>query len=716
MFFLFAFQLFLVFASLCLSAQEDPACAPMPGLMRDLLTVEYWNRKIADRLPVTYNHLLQAGYFSMPSARMGEDGEIGLGYAYVPPYRIYNLRVQPLPQLEISGNYRVFRGVKDPVLSPFGFGEFADKGANFKFALFSAEDSNYHLPGVAVGLEDCIGTRSFYARYLVVTQVFLDLNLEVSIGYGTGRMRGFFGGFAWMPFRNLSPFWLKGFCLTAEYDSIPYKSYRHEPHPKGRKKNSPLNFGFKYRLYDYFDFSLAYIRGNVLACSLSGFYNLGSSTGFLPKIDDPLPYRPLKIIQESGLPVPGLANLIFLFDQQHLDILEIGVFLEEDVKTLRLTVLNETYWEEAEVRCRLNHLLGALVPSDISKVIVVIESEGFPIQEYHFQMDWVRQYHLDQMGEYELNLLTPMTEVSFPKPYTYTVVFKQPIGVFNFELSPKTHTLFGSAHGKFKYALGLNAAFNGFFGKDIFYNILLGCIFFTNLKHLNDFDLLNPSQLINVQTDLVHYYKQKGLTLDQAYLQKNWNLGKGFYARLAAGYFEEMYGGAASEFLFCPVISPWIEGWAIGVEGAVVKKRTYRGLGFTNKIRKLVGFIPTYRKFLGSQYFLNLYYDCAFAETSFKVSLGKFLANDWGVRTEMTRYFPSGLQLSFWCTWTNGHDRVNGKTYYDKGVAISMPLDIFYTYSERTRWRYGMSAWLRDVGAEAIAGMRLYEMISEQRQ
>jgi hypothetical protein len=47
---------------------------------------------------------------------------------------------------------------------------------------------------------------------------------------------------------------------------------------------------------------------------------------------------------------------------------------------------------------------------------------------------------------------------------------------------------------------------------------------------------------------------------------------------------------------------------------------------------------------------------------------------------------------------------------------FSIPFDIFYTYSERTRWNYGMSAWLRDVGVQSMSGLHLYELINDQRQ
>ena len=685
-------------------------------LMNDLQTVEYWNRRINDRFPVTYNHLLQGGYFAMPSARMGDEGEIGFGYSHVPPYRNWNLRCQILKKLELSGNYRIFSGVDDPVLSAFGFGDFSDKGANFKISLFSPEDSDYKLPGVAFGFEDFLGTRSFRAQYLVLTQVFIKHDLEVSLGYGGERIRGFFGGFNIMPFRRSTCKYLQQISLTAEYDATAYHSKSREPHPKGRVKKSPINYGIKYRLWDYLDFSLSHVRGDALAFSVSGFYNWGNTTGLLPKIDDTLPYKSPVNTEPLGCRRPEealVSDIIFAFKQQGFDIWDIYLSYNEcNGKVLRVKTLNDTYRLEHQVRCRLNHMLAALIPSDIAEVIVVIDSEGFPIQEYHYNMEFVRNFAAKKIGPTELNVLTPLTEVTYPDPYTSAHLFGCKRECLNFELTPKTHTLFGSASGKFKYTLGIHAAFNGYIWNDVYYNILFGWTFATNFGQVHNYDRLNPSQLINVRTDSLSYFIQKNITLDQAYLQKNWNVGKGWYAKLSGGYFEEAYGGFAGEFLYYPLNSAW----AVGIEGAVLKKRNYRGLGFTNKIRKLVGFHPTYQKFLGSQYFLNIYYDLACARLDFKLTAGKFLANDWGVRGEVSRYFPSGLRLNFWYTFTNGHDKINGQTYYDKGISFSMPFDVFYTCSERTRWNYGMSAWLRDVGAQGYTGMQLYELINDQRQ
>ena len=133
-------------------------------------------------------------------------------------------------------------------------------------------------------------------------------------------------------------------------------------------------------------------------------------------------------------------------------------------------------------------------------------------------------------------------------------------------------------------------------------------------------------------------------------------------------------------------------------------------------MRKLRNFHPTYVNFFGSQYFLNLYYDWKTISLGFKVSAGKFLANDYGVRYEISRSFPSGFNIGFWYTHTNAHDYLNCQRYQDKGFYVSLPLDILYTKSTRVRWGYGMSAWLRDVGAKAYTGPNLYDIINDNRQ
>jgi hypothetical protein len=695
-----------------LSAQE-PFCNA-GDLITDLMIVDYWDRQQKDSFPVTYNNLMYGGYLNMPSARMGAEGEVAFGYSSVPPYRNYNIRCQPVDWLEVSGNYRIFSGVVDPVLGAYGFGEFSDKGLNLKFSFLHPEDSDYLFPGMAIGFDDVMGTRAFADQYFVVTQVVRSLNLEISLGIGAQRIRGLFGGILYMPFYDSCWSYLKQLAFVAEYDATAYKSTKYEPHPRGHDQTSHINYGIKYRLWDIFDFSVSTVRGKEIAWTASVQYNLGETPGFVPKIDDPLSY-----LEPCGEPIGFLKTedilveeLLCAFRVQGFDILGIWLTTDDECgKLLRMRVLNNVYRLEPIVHERLNALLAILLPSEINTVIIAMEGDGVSVYEYHYYMEFVRDYYAQQISEYELNVITPMRDITCcPADYSHRLYFKDR-GIYAFNLIPKTQILFGSSRGKFKYAYGLNAGVDGFFS-DISYHLLLGWLPVSNIRHSSDIDMLNPSQLINVRTDVIRYYQQNGLTLDTFYLQKIWNLGYGWYTRCAGGYVDMEYGGIGSEVLYCPINSCW----AFGVEVDVLLKRQYNSVGFTTSIRKLNGFTPTYQHFIGQQYFLDIYYNWKVANMDFEVNLGKFLANDVGAKFQVSRYFPSGLRFSFWYTLTNANDMINGKTYYDTGFAFSMPLDIFFSQSSRSRWGYGMSAWLRDCGFRCGVGDSLYRMIQDMRE
>lgn len=704
-----------------LSAEEDES----QNLFNDLMVVEYINWKHAQRMPVTYDFYQQGGYFNMPSARMGEAGEVGFGYSHVHPYKNYSLRAQLFKRLEVSGSYRIFKGVDDPILTPLGFGDLSDKGANVKLAILIPEESEYRLPGLSIGLQDFMGTKNFMAKYIVLTQVFLNYNLEVSLGYGTNRLKKWFGGLIWMPFREKGNCYTKDIAFVAEYDATPYKDPNIEKHPRGRVKKSPINFGVKYRLWDQFDFSMAYIKGHTMAFSVSTYYNFGTTKGFLPKIDIPQPYTAPINVEPIGCLRPSYVlsqELNYAFREKGFEITQIWLSDQSEIdecnpKTLWIRMVNDVFRSEYDLREQLDYLLAGLIPSDIDKVIVVIESDfGFPLQEYHYNMTYVRQFGDNEMGQQELDLLTSRTEVTYPNQWLDMELFRNKRECFNIEVLPKTHSFFGSSRGKFKYSLGINAGFNGFLPGDVYYSVLLGYNALSNLHHISPIDRLNPSHLINVRTDIIRYYQQEGITVDEAYLQKNWNIGRGCYTKLALGYFEEEYGGLAAQFLYCPVNKPF----AVGFEAAILGKRSYKGLGFTNKVRKLKflpngAYILTHKKFIGSQGFLDFYYYWDWPNIRFKVMAGKFLANDWGARFEIGRKFESGLTITIWYTLTNGRDFINGSRYHDKGIAFTAPLDIFYTCYDRDYWNYGLAAWLRDVGATAYTGRDLYYMIEEER-
>lgn len=251
----------------------------------------------------------------------------------------------------------------------------------------------------------------------------------------------------------------------------------------------------------------------------------------------------------------------------------------------------------------------------------------------------------------------------------------------------------------------------GYLFDSIYYNVLAAYDILSSLSDVGDKDQYNPSQLLNVRTDSVNYYKTQTVHLEQAYLQKGWNIAQGLFGRLAAGYFEVAYAGLAGELLYYPVDSCF----AVGLEAATVLKRNYTGFGFQHEVRRLSGNKPVYEKYIGVQYFLDLYCDVKPLDIALQVQVGQFLAKDRGAKFMATKYFPSGLRFSLWYTVTNAKDVVNSHIHHDKGIAFVIPFDVFLAKSSRSMIGYSLSAWLRDAGAIAATGKPLYPTIESNR-
>lgn len=680
------------------------------SLFEDLDIIERVNRQIYDQLPFYYNYSLIGGYFNMPSARMAPEGDIAAGVSSVPPYYIFGANFQVMERIELSANYRVFNGSIEANFGHKGFGDDADRIGNVKFAILAPDDDIPFFPLISYGLDDFIGTKRFSSQYVVATKQWLNYDFEFTLGWGKGRIKGFFGGASWTPFRSSCLPILKNISILAEYDAIDYKKHAFE-HFKGREVNFRLNGGLSYTLGDALQLSISSVRGKKLAGSVSLKYPLGTTEGIFTKSADPLTYTSPVDTEKLGpcrLEDQFAQDLAFAFSDQGLDLY--SLYIEEHC--LWMKVVNNRYRVESKLRERIQDLLAALIPEDIMAARVVVESQGLPSHEYCFRASDLNCFRECQMGVKELEILSPMREASSPPScYEAALLFEREREIWTFTALPRMITFFGSTTGKFKYSLGLVTAFEGYLYKEVYYRLQAAYSAVSSMKGLTSKDFLNPSELLQVRTDSMKYFEGNTVALEQAYFQRSWNMHRGWFSRFAAGYFEPAYGGVAGEFLFYPVQSCF----AAGVEGAGVLKRRYHGFGFFHKVDQFHHHEDLKKHYVGLQYFLNLYYQFKPLDLNFKLKIGQFLARDKGVRIEVMRYFPSGLRFSLWLTLTNAHDQVNGRTYFDKGFAFTIPLDIFLRQSSRQFTTYGMSAWLRDIGAIAETGNRLYDLLYEER-
>lgn len=689
------------------------------SLFNDLQLLKKADENFCDKPPIIYNHYGQVGYFAMPSARVRNDGDLSMGYSQVPPYNNMFIGFQPFSRVEAAFAYRIFTGIQDVHLSQWGFGDYADKGFNIKVNFLKPEDTDYIVPGFAFGWDDFLGSQLFSSQYIVMTQEWPCYNCEATIGYGWGRIQGPFAGIAFSPFRKASH-WLKGLTFVLEHDAVNYSDAVAEPHPNGRYQNYPINFGLKYTWDKYFQVSLSQLRGRYLAVSSMFTFDIGSFDGLFPKVDDPPYYKaPINIepISKDRNKEYLIEDLAYALDIQGFTLIRASLeHCSYKLPTLRLRVVNRDYIYEPEVHKRLGYLLALLSPCNISEVIVVISSKNVLCQEYRFPRMALNYFATHEMTEYELAVVSPIREVTFPRRRP-EILFEASEKAIDWGVSPLFSSYFGSSRGKFKFAADLAAYVEGFVWYDVYYKAMASYSVYTTAGNLTNYDMLNPSLVLNVHSDVISYYQRKNLRIEQLYLQKSWSHGWGIHSRVGFGFFDIAMGGFTAESLYYPVDS----NWALGLSGSILWKRNYDDFGFMKKIRKYVGegnmgypiWVPY--DYL-SQYFLKFYYRFNHYPIGLNLTVGQFLAGDFGMRTEVSRYFPSGLRFYAWYTFTNGHDRLNGSTYHDKGIGISLPLDVFFTHSSKTRFNYAISAWLRDVGYTSPTGRELYEVLYNERE
>lgn len=710
----FAFRAFFL-----LSFMGGWACLATEGvidsLFRDLEIVDEINWEIEDRLPYHYNDMFMGGYFNMPSARMNDVGVVALGFAYIPPYRNYGATIQLLSRVEFGINDRVFIGILDPQMGKMGFGDFSDRGANLKIGILRKEDGIPYLPEIAIGFEDFYGTKRFHSFYAVATKSFLDWNLEISLGWGKGRLKGFFGGIGWTPFRQKKIPVLSHVTLIGEYDAIDYEHHEWE-HPQGKQVRSRINLGISTTFFNVLQLNVNSLRGEEIAAFASASYPLGESKGLFPKIDNPPLYRsPIDLEPIGALRTEKelARELAFAFAEQGLNLYRVYLATNEEGKrVLWIKIVNVRYRVERELKERISMVLSRVVPVNISSVIVVIEADGIPSHEYQFRTLDLHRFREKSVSDFEFQVLSPMREpTSPPNRYEGSVIYHRSKRIWTLTVRPRLLTFFGSATGKFKYSLGIVSGPEGYLFDQLYYKVQGAYHVKSSLSDVGDMDLLNPSQLINVRSDSVRYYQTHTLSLEEGYIQKGSYFKKGWYGRLALGYFEVAYGGISAEVLYYKVGS----NWAIGFEAAGVLKRKYHGLGFTTEVREFDGFKAEKVHYIGYQYFLDLYYEFYPLQLEFQLSIGKFLARDVGARFEVGRYFSSGFRFSIWYTWTNAHDIVNNQRYRDKGIAFVIPFDFFLKKSSRTMIGYALSVWLRDTGARSATGKRLYRTLHDER-
>jgi membrane-associated phospholipid phosphatase len=661
----------------------------------------------------------QSGYINMPSAWTEYDGTLTTGYGYDSPYGSAWAAVTLLPFLQVTGRYVSITGIPafgsaDPEYGK-GYGRYKDKVVDVKLRL---RDETEILPAISVGATDLLGTELFKGQYVVASKSFGKAhNLEASIGYGNKRPKGIFAGARWAPLS--APHW----ALVAEYDANDYKSDPRALETGAASRKSGPALGVEYR-WGWLGAQVAWHRDHY---SANAYLTIPfSEREFIPKFLEPAPFQakdaPLRVsaAQWQENPAPGAALVAALVKQDFKN-----VRVELDGYRLKLNLTNNRISNLGRAVGRAARTALAFAPEGTRSIQVTYTRLEQPVVTYEFLdiekladyftgltkreafLETVRVRYAtpdDRTSDDQHGMLAAIEGdgalgVQVGRDGNIVQVSSEDREANRFKIVPKVSFFFNDPSGALRYELWAAANYDKRLGEGLYLN---GDLKLDVLENVSDVTQPSNSLLPHVRTDIAEYKRGGRFKLNRLLLNKYQNPAERVYTRVSAGFYEEMYRGFGGQVLYLPKDSRW----AVDLTADALQQRGFKGWFDKRDYQTVTGF--------GALHY-RLPYDITAT-----ARVGRFLARDEGVRFEFKRRLTSGVEIGAWYAKTNGHDITSPGTpsnpYNDKGVFLSVPLNIMLPFDSQTSASVGISPWTRDVGQMVASPGDLYDLVEQPRR
>lgn len=655
----------------------------------------------------------------MPSAWTEYDGTLTTGYSYDTPYGTAWASATLFPFLQVTGRYVSITGIPpfattDPRYGA-GYGRYKDKVADVKLRL---RDETATLPAISVGATDLLGTELFKGQYVVASKTFGKAgNMEASIGYGNKRPKGVFAGVRWAPLS--APRW----AFVAEYDANDYtKDHLAQQTGAAQRKNGPA-VGVEYR-WGWLGAQVAWHRDHY---SANAYLTIPfSEREFIPKFLEPAPFQAkdapprVSAAQWQDNPAPGAALVAALVKQDFKN-----VRVELDGSRLKLNLTNNRISNVGRAVGRATRTALAFAPEGTRSIQVTYTRLEQPIATYEFlDLQKLTDYFTglvnrdaflqtvvvryatpaDRTSEDQHGMLASIQGegdlgVQVGRDGNIVQVSSEDREANRFKVVPKVSFFFNDPSGALRYELWAAANYDRRLGEGLYLN---GDLKLDVLENVSDVTQPSNSLLPHVRTDIAEYKRGGRFKLNRLLLNKYQNPAERVYTRVSAGFYEEMYRGFGGQVLYLPKDSRW----AADLTADALQQRGVKGWFDKRDYQTVTA--------LGALHY-RLPYD-----VTATARVGRFLARDEGVRLEFKRRFPSGVEIGAWYTKTNGHDITMPGTptnpYNDKGVFLSVPLNIMLPFDSQTTASVGIAPWTRDVGQMVASPGDLYDMIEQPRR
>jgi hypothetical protein len=208
----------------------------------------------------------------------------------------------------------------------------------------------------------------------------------------------------------------------------------------------------------------------------------------------------------------------------------------------------------------------------------------------------------------------------------------------------------------------------------------------------NEIRRQSNSLLPHVRTDIAEYLKKGKYGFSDLQGSYTARAAPELFARVAVGYFENMFAGVGGEVLY----RPFGQRWAIGADLWDVKQRTFDRLFAFRDYQVITGHV-------------TFYYDLPWHDLSIRLHVGRYLAGDYGATLEAVRRFDTGIEIGAWATFTNVSAQQFGEGSFDKGLIIRVPLEWVTHFATQGLYDLELRSVQRDGGQRLDNVERLYD-------
>lgn len=680
----------------------------LPAVIRPGLAAEH-----KGELPVFSNDFGETGLMQNPTARRKETGNFNFTYSHIKPYDHYSFHFQPFSWMQ--GGFR-YTSISDRSYSNAAPDrDYLDKSFDIKFFLL---DEGRYKPAVSLGLRDFGGTGLFSSEYLVANKRFWDFDISFGIGWGYMGKRGdisnpigkiasrfkdrksgssgggkfstdawftgrpaFFGGIQYTtPWRPLT--------LQVEYEG---NNYHNEPSGKSIHQDWPVNIGARLKVNDSITLSAAFERGNRAMLGATVGANLAKL--FQPK-SDPAPVIPKKTTDNAA---------------EGEDWSKIAQQLDENagIAVTRITRQGDElvvdgvpfkYRKMAEAELRGNRILHNVASKDISSFKYRWQGGGFYLREDKLPRKPLPSQPLivDPISpfadkDYRHGVVSSNTDDNQARG---EVLYDTKPQNFSYHIGPGLNYNYGGPDGFIYQALvQANASWrtdqNGWFS---------GMLAYSLFDNTNSIDYKAPTRMHRVRSDVTTYLKKTDLGLYNLQYTRTARLSDNIFAMGYGGLLEQMFGGVGGEILYRPFNS----NIALGLDVNWVKKRGYH-TDFSFKGYSTIEGHAT------------AYIDTGIQDILAKISVGRYLARDYGATIDLSKTFDSGVTLGAYAVLTSANGSKYGEGSFNKGIYLTMPMDIFFNKSSRSSTTAVYTPLTRDGGASLARQYELYNLTGDRK-